>query len=150
MSRRLTISELLNPDRSDQALEATALSVHLPALPFDFTSAGPHSAPQQSVGSNPISLEYNVYINRQTTLVTLFRYGLDAFVEYPESSEHGPVGHLFAMDPDNTDNWNNPALNIVYSRGEPSGRTKRPVLCPLLVDIHGAKVPCWERHTTCM
>ncbi|KAK7031741.1 hypothetical protein R3P38DRAFT_2521802 [Favolaschia claudopus] len=52
------------------------------------------------------------------------------------------------MDPDN---WEDPALNIAYSRGGRVGRTVSGavVKCLLLVDAKGIAVECSERHTTC-
>ncbi|KAJ6580121.1 hypothetical protein DFH09DRAFT_1029996 [Mycena vulgaris] len=52
------------------------------------------------------------------------------------------------MDPDN---WQDPALNIAYSRGGRMGQTVSgaSVKCQLLLDTKGEPVLCAERHTTC-
>jgi hypothetical protein len=156
MNRRLAISDLLNPESTCMGAASPAHSQSFSSTPSPL-SRPPHRSlirspeisplPQSSLASEAISVEYGVYFNRQTTLVKLNRYALDANVEYPECSELGPIGHLFEMDPDN---WSNPALNVVYSRGAPSGRSKGSVVCPLLVDREGVQVLCSERHTTCM
>jgi hypothetical protein len=93
--------------------------------------------------------EHSIFLNRKTTLKTLYRYPLGAVVEYPETSVEGSVGHLFEVS---LDDWSNPRMNFVYSQGEPSGRTKRgsTIWCELLVDSDGTKVPCQEVHSTCM
>ncbi|KAK7050219.1 hypothetical protein R3P38DRAFT_2431148, partial [Favolaschia claudopus] len=90
----------------------------------------------------------NVAINRITTLEVLYEYPLGYTLEYPETSSTGCIGHLFHMDPDN---WEDPALNIAYSRGGRVGRTVSGavVKCLLLVDAKGIAVECSERHTTC-
>jgi hypothetical protein len=66
-------------------------------------------SPPLSRASSPASLqrtaEYNVSLNRKTTLNTLYRYPLGAVVEYPETSSEGCVGHLFDVLPDD---WLNP------------------------------------------
>jgi hypothetical protein len=95
------------------------------------------------------TIQYNIQLNRKTTLDTLYHYPPGAIVEYPETSSEGCVGHLFEMPPDD---WSNPRLNFVYAQGEPSGRTKvgHHILCNLLVNSDGEKVPCREVHSTCM
>ncbi|KAF8152705.1 hypothetical protein K438DRAFT_2079307 [Mycena galopus ATCC 62051] len=93
--------------------------------------------------------ETNIKINRETTLDVLYRYPVDALLEYPETSSTGSIGHLFHMDPKN---WTNPILNVVYSRGEPSGQTlpgKEVFVNILTHAVTGEKVPCVMRHTTC-
>jgi hypothetical protein len=157
MSRRLAISDLLNPEstwtpgtifpRQSQGRSVTPSALPRPSHHSLIQSPQISSLPQSLLVSTPTSVEYGVYFNRQTTLVKLYRYPMGTYLEYPECSELGPIGHLFEMDPDN---WSNPALNIVYSRGAPSGRSKGTVLCPLLVDREGVQVLCSERHTTCM
>jgi hypothetical protein len=96
-------------------------------------------------------IRHNVYINRKTTLTTLYVHPLNTNLEYPETAIGGVVGHLFTMDPSH---WGNPTLSFTYSLGEPSGRSKSGaiVTCPLLVDINrpDIEVPCFERHSTCM
>jgi hypothetical protein len=93
--------------------------------------------------------EYDVKLNRETTLDILYRYPADTVLEYPETSYSGFVGHLFRIDPKN---WINPILNVVYSRGKPAGQTVagKEVLTEILVDAAtGQKVPCVLSHTTC-
>ncbi|KAJ6543739.1 hypothetical protein DFH09DRAFT_1390311 [Mycena vulgaris] len=90
----------------------------------------------------------HVQINRQTTLEILYEYSPNYVLEYPETSSTGSIGHLFPMDPDN---WQDPALNIAYSRGGRMGQTVSGALvkCQLLLDTKGELVLCAERHTTC-
>jgi hypothetical protein len=111
--------------------------------------------PGPLLSSPPLSLpsmvHQNVYLNCKTTLVALHSHPLNTFLEYPEASADGPVGHLFTMDPTN---WMNPTLSFTYSMGEPSGRSAKgsAVYCPILVDQDNPSmsVPCTERHLTCM
>ena len=128
MSRRLNISDLLNPIPTVDSLGS--------------------SANKDGTTPAPVSVRHNVKLNRKTTLVRLYTYPLGSYVEYPQSSAQGPVGHLFRVDPAK---WENPVLNFAYSRGEPSGRTRNGevVYCEILVDNDGIRVPCQERHTTC-
>ncbi|KAF8145358.1 hypothetical protein K438DRAFT_1630265 [Mycena galopus ATCC 62051] len=53
------------------------------------------------------------------------------------------------MDPHD---WQVPDLNIVYSRGAPTGRTLggREVFFDVMVDTFGQRVPCTESHSTCL
>ncbi|KAJ6467649.1 hypothetical protein C8R47DRAFT_1303282 [Mycena vitilis] len=90
----------------------------------------------------------NVAINRITTLEVLYEYPVGHIVEYPETSQTGSIGHLFQMDPDD---WQDPTLNIAYSRGGRMGQSLSgaTVTCLLLVDAAKESVPCSERHTTC-
>ncbi|KAK6991924.1 hypothetical protein R3P38DRAFT_2571883 [Favolaschia claudopus] len=90
----------------------------------------------------------NVAINRITTLEVLYEYPVGYTLEYPETSSTGSIGHLFHIDPDN---WEDPTLNIAYSRGGRMGRSVSgaTVKCLLLVDAEGIAVDCSERHTTC-
>ncbi|KAJ7019408.1 hypothetical protein C8F04DRAFT_335710 [Mycena alexandri] len=90
----------------------------------------------------------NIKINRITTLEVLYEYPLGFVLEYPETSATGSIGHLFRMDPDD---WQDPALNIAYSRGDRMGRTVSgaPIKCELLVNGAGERVDCSERHSTC-
>ncbi|KAF8128839.1 hypothetical protein K438DRAFT_1645085 [Mycena galopus ATCC 62051] len=93
--------------------------------------------------------ETGVKLNRSTTLETLYHYPIGAIVEYPETSSTGFIGHLFRMDPAN---WENPILNVAYSRGEPSGRTGagKELHTDILLNAQtGETVPCAVRHTTC-
>ncbi|KAJ7031452.1 hypothetical protein C8F04DRAFT_924530, partial [Mycena alexandri] len=90
----------------------------------------------------------NVAINRITTLEVLYEYPLGFVLEYPETSSTGSIGHLFRMDPDD---WQDPVLNIAYSRGGRMGQSLSgtSVQCRVLVNGAGEQVPCSERHTTC-
>jgi hypothetical protein len=154
MSRRLTITELLNPGPMPSLATNTSPLLHLDSRTtsgLSTTSVNyrpPISSSIVTVTSTPLSAQYNVKMNRKTTLMKLYTYDLGSYVEYPESSAQGPIGHLFRLDPAN---WKNPALDFVYSRGEPSGRTKEGevIYCRLLTDSNGTEVPCQERHTTC-
>ncbi|KAF8058004.1 hypothetical protein FPV67DRAFT_1722388 [Lyophyllum atratum] len=79
----------------------------------------------------------------------LYTYNdVHAYVEYPETGSPEPIGHLFRRDPDS---WHNPAYEMAYSMGFPSGRTQngREVSNPLLKDGAGVLVPCTESHFTC-
>ncbi|KAJ6546670.1 hypothetical protein DFH09DRAFT_1506327 [Mycena vulgaris] len=100
-----------------------------------------------AVSEAPIK-HLHVQINPQTTLEILYEYSPNYVLEYPETSSTGSIGHLFPMDPDN---WQDPALNIVYSRGGRMGQTVSgaSVKCQLLLDTKGEPVLCAERHTTC-
>jgi hypothetical protein len=90
----------------------------------------------------------NVKINRITTLQVLYEYPVGYILEYPETSSTGSIGHLFRMDPHK---WEDPTLNIAYSRGGNMGQTVSgtSVKCDLLVDSAGNRIICSERHTTC-
>ncbi|KAF8182256.1 hypothetical protein K438DRAFT_2166815 [Mycena galopus ATCC 62051] len=90
----------------------------------------------------------NIAINRVTTLQILYEYPVGYGLEYPETSSTGSVGHLFRMDPND---WQDPALNIAYSRGGNMGQSLSgtSVKCRLLVDGDKNLVECAERHTTC-
>jgi len=108
-----------------------------------------YSALSSHSSTDSIDIQYNVFLNRKTTLKKLFHYPVGAFVEYPETSAEGSIGHLFDVSPDD---WSNPHLNFIYSQGQPSGRMKKGehIFCGLLVDGNGVDVPCWELHSTCM
>lgn len=121
-----------------------SFSEHLPSTPqrlcfYPACSPSPPRLPTQR----------NVYLNRKTTLLTLYEHDINAYVEYPQTSNNEPIGHLFRMDPLK---WENPVLKFAYSLGYPSGHSKRgaEVTCRLLVDDTAAMVPCSERHFTCM
>ncbi|KAJ6542447.1 hypothetical protein DFH09DRAFT_1282539 [Mycena vulgaris] len=88
-----------------------------------------------AVSEAPIKRPH-VQINRQTTLEILYEYSPNYVLEYPETSSTGSIGHLFPMDPDN---WQDPALNIAYSRGGRMGQTVSgaSVKCQLLLDTKG-------------
>jgi hypothetical protein len=121
----------------------------MPSPPRSQTSSPPRSQTSSPPRNPGRTTQYNVSLNRKTTLKTLYRYPPQSVVEYPETSSEGPIGHLFDLSPDN---WSNPRLDFVYSQGEPSGRTRAgfSLLCELLVDSNGNKVPCREVHYTCM
>ncbi|KAJ6529593.1 hypothetical protein B0H19DRAFT_1214481 [Mycena capillaripes] len=83
-------------------------------------------------------------------LSVLYRYALGACVEYPESGEVNPVGHLIpiAGDSDSALPW----TDFAYSRGAPDGGSAKNdfYYTPVLVDDHGQEVPCKIRHATCL
>lgn len=137
------------PDESSLGPSSPATS-H-PTSPFrEPTSSGPPSPSASSVEPAIPSVQYQVYLNRVTTLSKLFSYPVDAFVEYPETCNSGQsVGHLFHLDPSK---WQAPVRNFAYSLGSPSGRTLKgnEVFCRLLVDQENKTVPCIKRHYTCM
>lgn len=119
----------------------------LPASPSSSPAPAPH-APLPPPPTKTIE-EHGVRLTNKTTLSKLYRYPLDTVIEYPETScTQDPVGHLFRMDPDD---WQVPDLNIVYSRGEPMGRTLsgKEVFFDVMVDGAGNRVPCMESHSTC-
>ncbi|KAJ7232408.1 hypothetical protein C8J57DRAFT_1533133 [Mycena rebaudengoi] len=62
----------------------------------------------------PVKRSTNVKINGITTLEVLYEYPVGYILEYPETSSTGSIGHLFCMDPND---WQDPTLNIAYSRG---------------------------------
>lgn len=91
-----------------------------------------------------------IRINRKTTLSKLYTFrDVGAYIEYPETHPTNPVGYMFRQD---VKEWWNLTRGFVYSLGMPSGRTKfgEEVYCDLLVDGTGTKVPCYNRHSTCM
>ncbi|KAF8186521.1 hypothetical protein K438DRAFT_1596387 [Mycena galopus ATCC 62051] len=107
------------------------------------------SSHSENENSLPRRQENDVKLNRANTLDILYHYPVDAVVEYPETSSTGLVGHLFRMDPDN---WVNPILNVVYSRGKPAGQTiaGKEVFTDILRDSSTDEaVPCVHSHTTC-
>ncbi|KAJ6578506.1 hypothetical protein B0H19DRAFT_1062987 [Mycena capillaripes] len=106
------------------------------------------TAPNPARPPSPPQSEHDVRLTAKTVLSTLYRYPLNSIIEYPETADPKPVGHLFRLDPDD---WQPPELNIAYSKGSPGGQTRadRPVFIPLLVDSQGNEVPCMEAHSTC-
>lgn len=108
---------------------------------------GPSRSLSPPSTSSPV-VQYHVSINRETTLDVLYFYPQCAFIEYPETSAQGRIGHLLTLDPEN---WSNPVSTFAYSQGKPSGQSKKnkPVYCNVLVDGSGQKVVCREFHTTC-
>jgi hypothetical protein len=108
----------------------------------------PFEGPHTLVSTAPNSL-YNIRISQRISLDTLHVYESGTYIEYPESSKEGWIGHLFSLDPVI---WYNPSMNFVYSMGEPKGKSKKgkPVFCGVLVDENGNQVPCQVAHSTCM
>ncbi|KAJ6527069.1 hypothetical protein B0H19DRAFT_970076 [Mycena capillaripes] len=102
----------------------------------------PHS-PASEIG-------VDVKITRQTTISSLYTYALGTSVEYPQTSIEG-VGHLFLMDPSDTDNWPNPIRDFAYSLGDPKGYTRTSLsnFVEILTDSNGNMVPCRIQHATC-
>ena len=140
LGRLRTTPRLFTPPRTSPSSSLTPL---IASPPGPLLSSSPLSSPS--------IVRQNIYLNRKTTLVALHSHPLNTFLEYPETSADGPVGHLFTRDPTN---WMNPALSFTYSMGEPSGRSARgsAVYCRILVDQDNPNisVPCTERHLTCM
>lgn len=139
-SRRLSVYSLLNPTETH--------NVH--AFPTQVPNPTRQSTPEShsTLPSAP-SIQHNVYINRKTTLKTLYTYyDIHTLVEYPQTDHSTPIGHLFHLDPSD---WHNPTLNFAYSLGVPSGRsrTHESITCALL-ENEGAPVPCAVTHFTCM
>ncbi|KAJ7112747.1 hypothetical protein C8R43DRAFT_1157399 [Mycena crocata] len=129
-------------DRLNEVLEYLGSEQHSHSLGLQ------NQAITTTVSEAPVK-RHNVPINRITTLEILYEYPLDYVLEYPETSATGCIGHLFRMDPKD---WQDPALNIAYSRGGRMGQTVSgaSVQCRLLVNSEdGSLVPCSERHTTC-
>jgi hypothetical protein len=97
-----------------------------------------------------VTIYQNVKLNRQTLLKTLYCYSDPTYLlEYPATSEGDPTGHLLCIDPKS---WANPLLNVIYSCGEPSGRTQegKSETCSLLFDSDTKEeVPCQVMHCTC-
>jgi hypothetical protein len=93
--------------------------------------------------------KYNVRISQRINLDILHVYSPGTYIEYPESSKDGHIGHLFTLDPEE---WYDLSTSFAYSTGEPKGRSKRgkEVFCEVLVDENGDKVPCRVTHSTCM
>lgn len=93
----------------------------------------------------------DVKLNRQTTLSTLYVYGPGSSLEYPvtSSSPSDQIGHLFEIQ--QSSGWYNPIQDVLYSRGHPSGSSRKghEVFCDVLVTADGQKVPCLESHWTC-
>ena len=143
--RTIPHSSLPSPARSPDNGPTTPnrLSSMISSAPLPLP---PTPSPQPHLS---MSIRHNVVLNRKTTLSTLYTYPLHTYLEYPETTASGVVGHLFAMDPDQ---WLRPSLSFVYSLGRPSGFSKKGdiIYCPLLVDKGGDEVPCFESHSTCM
>ncbi|KAJ6580689.1 hypothetical protein B0H19DRAFT_1060427 [Mycena capillaripes] len=114
------LSQIFAPPRSPQP-PSVGIPPHpsrqqdLPPIVTPPCLSSPHS-PASEIGEN-------IKINRQTAVSSLHTYGLGTSVEYPQTSATG-VGHLFLMDPCDTDNWPNPIRDFAYSLGEPKGYTR--------------------------
>lgn len=113
------------------------------------------SEPHRATPTNPTVtstnsplIRHNVYLNRQTTISTLYIYeDINVWVEYPETKTDRPIGYLFRRDPQD---WQNPAYSFAYSLGSPAGRIKREDGgCPLLIGADGKQVPYTVRSATC-
>lgn len=104
--------------------------------------------PRQSSPSETTWVQYNVEINRQTTLERVIFHPADSLVEYPETSTNSKIGHLFTLD---LLQWVNPVHNFAYSLGGSHGMSPKdkPVKVSLLVDDSGEMVPCRVSHSTC-
>ncbi|KAJ7870610.1 hypothetical protein B0H14DRAFT_2571198 [Mycena olivaceomarginata] len=66
-------------------------------------------------GASSLSLPPNFNVPR-----ILYEHPLDYVPEYPETSATGAVEHLSRMD---LENWQDPTLNIAYSRGGRMGQS---------------------------
>jgi hypothetical protein len=135
---------------ANSAMSTTSTSVpSSPASsPFPAQHTVPHPPAPVTIDPMP-TLRTNVQINRITTLSKLFTYSPEAFVEYPETQEHGLVGHIFTF---HAQTWKHPKNDICYSLGSPKGGTPEGshVSCWLLKDEEGNMVPCQQTHWTCM
>lgn len=147
--------EFLGASPSDSSLRSPRSPLNVPAPRALATSPAaditkvnltspPSFSPQQR------ETRFDVVLNAKTTLVALHIYeDVGACIEYPETSEKGPVGHLFRIDPRSEQR---PTHNIVYSLGRPSGMSKKglDVTSSLLLNMSTRElVPCIERHSTC-
>ncbi|KAJ7795857.1 hypothetical protein B0H14DRAFT_2391173 [Mycena olivaceomarginata] len=96
------------------------------------------------------TVEYNVRVSDKTILARLYTYPAGACVEYPESGDVNPVGHLLpiAGDLDSPLPW----TDFAYSKGAPDGGSGKNEFyyTPVLVDDHGVEVACKVRHATCL
>ncbi|KAF6746587.1 hypothetical protein DFP72DRAFT_823014 [Ephemerocybe angulata] len=92
-------------------------------------------------------------ITRKTSLAHLYRYPLDytPHLEYPETSLGNGTGHLFEMDPDSCENWDNPVRGFAYSVGDPKrGFPKNTVQqIALLTNEANEMVDCQSSFETC-
>ncbi|KAE9384455.1 hypothetical protein BT96DRAFT_950559 [Gymnopus androsaceus JB14] len=145
MSPSIAIQDLLNP------MQHPPVAIPISSL---LNPAPQNAAPVENQSVNTSSertvLHNNYKLTRKTTLSVVYRYPVDAILEYPETGVDGGevVGHLFAMK---EDAWFSPSRDFAYSRGEPSGKAKETVTVPLLVDsVTGEPVPCITRHATCL
>lgn len=125
-------------------------SISAPAqIPESSTSPSPSLNQRAPSSRSSVQIRRNIKLNRQTTLSTLYVYAPGASVEYPVTSSSDRVGHLFNIS--RTSVWYNPIQDVLYSRGHPSGSSRkgREVFCEVLVTADGEKVPCHESHWTC-
>ncbi|KAJ4463608.1 hypothetical protein C8R41DRAFT_872387 [Lentinula lateritia] len=148
------IPNLLNPTEHGHHVVAIPVSALLNPLPVDLVGLPPGPAPPQ-LSSTPINvtiqrslLNKNFKMNRKTTISTVYKYPIDATLEYPETgaTQEEVVGHLFEMK---LEEWVSPSRDFAYSRGGPRGKGREFVTNPLLVDSIGEMVPCITRHSTC-
>ncbi|KAK7007273.1 hypothetical protein R3P38DRAFT_3212993 [Favolaschia claudopus] len=80
------------------------------------------SPSEGSEGRDSTNIQYNVKLNRKTTLSELHIVDdVDFLLEYPESSLNG-VGYLIKRE---VSSWKNPLLDMAYSRGKPQGQNKK-------------------------
>ncbi|KAK7060250.1 hypothetical protein VNI00_001015 [Paramarasmius palmivorus] len=94
----------------------------------------------------PSRVQYSVYLNSQTTLITLYHYPPNVRgIPYPQTHASGSIGHLFRIDPENPCN---PLNNMAYSHGGNKG-SRYGVKVAVLTDGQGALVPCTKTTTTC-
>lgn len=109
--------------------------------------SNPKSSQSLDFSYNPVVRTY-VKLNRQTILEKVIYHLPGVLVEYPETSMHGSIGHVFSMD--DASQWINPAHNFAYSQGAPNGSSgAKAVYCALLTDEDGNEVPCKVSHSTC-
>lgn len=107
----------------------------------------PKSSQSLDMSYNPV-IRTHVKLNRQTALEKVIYHPPGVLVEYPETSAHGSIGHIFSMD--NASQWFNPVHNFAYSQGAPKGSSgSKAVYCALLTDEDGNEVPCKVSHSTC-
>ncbi|KAF9002823.1 hypothetical protein BDZ89DRAFT_1169676 [Hymenopellis radicata] len=91
----------------------------------------------------------NYQINAKTTLSRFYIFdNPNAYIEYPESHPHFPIGYLFRQDPDN---WLDPTEDFTYSLGHPRGQSAEweDITIGALCNGNGDMVPCYERHEAC-
>ncbi|KAF8592311.1 hypothetical protein K439DRAFT_1610695 [Ramaria rubella] len=112
----------------------------------DTVFTAPLSDPSLSLNSQ-LQLHTPVRINRQTKAAFVCNHAVDAYVEYPYSSENSRIAHKFAVNPNPT-KFVHPKGNIVYGLGAPMGQHDNR-LCELLTDHAGVKVACKETTLTC-
>ncbi|KAK7053091.1 hypothetical protein VNI00_004412 [Paramarasmius palmivorus] len=134
----MNISALLNADVQNTGLTQGS------------SSNPPNSSPDNTYVpdmSLPYLVKRNIVLNSSTTLASLSYYAQGAYVPYLSTSydRTQPEGHLFEVD---SDNWQNPINDQMYSHHEPKGG-KPLVFADVLRDSEGNKVPCSRAFTTC-